>query len=637
MTEDGDAPRAMEMGGSADPERGAGGGDASLSSSSARSPVEVPAGSGSDDNNNDDDDGCSDDDEGIVDEYGALMTVSEAAEMAAGGWTAPAWARFVMESPFRMEDPVGARRRVAAAAAATPGQEGSAPKKYVNEATGWAMDSAARGPMNQIGSFVGSAVIQMAVASAGCENANNCSVAGGIKPSSLLTLMSAVVGVVAAVLMPIAGAVIDHTRHRKLVASASAFCVVLFTGMQIAMSPSKLNWLYVLILDGLQAFSLLVHTNALFAYLPELTLAQSSLPVYTSHFNIRQFLAQLSLSIIVIVAGSVWAGHEWRTPLQNSVATAQLAVCVAFTYGVLFFGYSWTFLFRKRPALSTVPPGSNLVTTGFKQVANTSKKIWSDYRALRWFMFSLLWSPEAGAGVVQSIAVTFLVVTIKFTTVDIAIVSLIVMVRYVATECREYFAIARRSTYVQPLLLCSLLLSSPQHYHRLLRFAVGVHVRDAPDVVPRQLVHAGREHRHFGSVLRRTVEESCNLRHVVDVGILHGVDVPVPKSSVCDPVSQGPRNGNHGVLLLRKQDPWLAPAPHLHRHERERRQHAMGLWHGECLLHVRRPVYSSHGKLPGSNRVGCAREPGQVPLRPQGSESARELQFWVRGDREPKR
>ena len=43
-------------------------------------------------------------------------------------------------------------------------------------------------------------------------------------------------------------------------------------------------------------------------------------------------------------------------------------------------------------------------------------------------MVSLLWSPEAGAGVVLSIAVTFLTVTIKLTGIEIAKTSLILMV-----------------------------------------------------------------------------------------------------------------------------------------------------------------------------------------------------------------
>jgi MFS-type transporter involved in bile tolerance (Atg22 family) len=213
-------------------------------------------------------------------------------------------------------------------------------------------------------------------------------------------LTSTVAGVIAASFMPVIGAVIDHTRHRKLVAVVSGTLVVLFTGMELAMSASTLNWLYVLICDALQSVALLVHSASVFAYLPELTLAQSTLPAYTAHFNIRQYFAQLLLACLIIVAGTVWGKNRARTPLEASVATAQLAIGIAFAYGVVFFGYSWTFLFRKRPALSTVPEGSNLLTAGFTQVFRTSTKIWNDYRALRWFMFSLLWSPESGAGYV---------------------------------------------------------------------------------------------------------------------------------------------------------------------------------------------------------------------------------------------
>jgi MFS-type transporter involved in bile tolerance (Atg22 family) len=341
------------------------------------------------------------------------MTISEAAELAAGGLRAPGWARVILETPFRMKDPSSSR-------AEEP--------KYLNEATGWAMDSAARGPMTQISSYTGSAILMMSTASAGCQNASQCSL-GGFKPSSLLTMGSAVIGVVAAALMPVLGAVIDHTRHRKLLAVASGILVVLLTGMQLAMNASTLNWLYVFICDALQTFFLFVHSASVFAYLPELTLVQSALPAYTAHFYIRQYVAQLSLACFIIVAGTVWRNNQTRSPLETSVATARLAIGIAFVYGVVFFGYAWTFLFRKRPALSIVPEGSYLLTTGFTQVFRTSKKIWKDYRALRWFMFSLLWSPEAGAGVVQSIAITFLVVTIKFTNVDIAILSVIFMTR----------------------------------------------------------------------------------------------------------------------------------------------------------------------------------------------------------------
>ena len=49
------------------------------------------------------------------------------------------------------------------------------------------------------------------------------------------------------------------------------------------------------------------------------------------------------------------------------------------------------------------------------------------YRALRWFMIALLFSTEAGAGVVLSISVTFLTFYVRMTVTEIAIVSIIML------------------------------------------------------------------------------------------------------------------------------------------------------------------------------------------------------------------
>jgi len=333
------------------------------------------------------------------------VSLSETAQLSAGGWDAPGWLSW-FEVPFRLKDPVGGQ--------------------YVGEATGWAMDSAARGPLIMIGSYMGSAILRLASDAAGCPSPRNCNntVAAGLKPSSLLTLVSTVAGVVAAILMPIFGAIVDHTRHRKLVGIVSAVVAVLVTGMQIGISYDPNNWLYILILDGIQTFAVLVHATAVFAYLPDITLNHKVLPKYNGHFYIRQFLSQVSVGVVVILIS--WKRGDTQS-IESSVLTARDGAAVAFSYACVLFGYGWTFLFRKRPALSHVPEGSNLVTTGFRQVYNTSRKIGSKYRALRWFMFSLLWSPEAGAGTVMSIAVTYFTTVMRFTTFDIAQVALVVM------------------------------------------------------------------------------------------------------------------------------------------------------------------------------------------------------------------
>ncbi|MBV5276928.1 MFS transporter, partial [bacterium] len=81
----------------------------------------------------------------------------------------------------------------------------------------------------------------------------------------------------------------------------------------------------------------------------------------------------------------------------------------------------------KRPKLRDVPPGSNLLTTGFKQLAVTSRVVFRDYSALKWFMIALLFSPEAGSGVFLAIAVTFLTFFVEMNVQEIAIVSIIML------------------------------------------------------------------------------------------------------------------------------------------------------------------------------------------------------------------
>lgn len=138
----------------------------------------------------------------------------------------------------------------------------------------------------------------------------------------------------------------------------------------------------------------------------------------------KQYATQFVYLCVVIIIGQV---RDLDRSVSSSVQTARDSAGLAFGIGFVCIGYAWMFLFRKRPALSKVPEDSNLLTAGFRQVAKTSKKIWKDYKALKWFMISLLFSPEAGAGVVQSIAVTFLTVVMRFSGLEIAKTNLILI------------------------------------------------------------------------------------------------------------------------------------------------------------------------------------------------------------------
>lgn len=323
---------------------------------------------------------------------------------------APAWLSW-MEVPFHIPNP-------------KTGQN-------LPEAAGWAMDSAGRGPLNLVGSYVGGAVLRMAIKEAGGPNNT---VRGLLKPSSLLTAASSIVGVIAALLMPVCGAIIDHTHHRRMMGIVSGVFAVGLVGVQISISLKRNNWFFILIIDMLQSFSLLVHTTAIFAYLPDLSLDEEVTSHYTARIFVRQYVASFIVVCCVIIANEV---RNIQNPLEATVQTARDGASICFTWGSVLTGYAWVFLMRDRPALSQVPEDSNLLSTGFLQVYRTASKIWSKYRALKWFMISLLWSPEAGAGVVLSIVITYLTIVMEFTGDDIAKGLLIYLV---GTVVGSYFS-----------------------------------------------------------------------------------------------------------------------------------------------------------------------------------------------------
>ena len=287
--------------------------------------------------------------------------------------------------------------------------------QYLEEATGHAMDVAARGPINQAGSFVGSAIIGLATVSAGCLNPTKCpNTVYGIKPSSVLTVASFITGITSGVTMPFLGALVDHTDHRKVMGAVSAFIIVAAVGAQLMLSPD--TWFAVWVLEIIGGYFLILHQVCTMAYLPDLTHDLTEMGHYTARLMMNQYFVQGIYTTIVIAV-------SFSMDLNN-IETAKLACGLSFGLGALLMGYAWTFLFRKRPKLREIPPGSNIFTTGFKQIAITTQVVFRQYKALKWFMIALLFSPEAGAGVVLAIAVTFLTIFVRMTVREIAVVSL---------------------------------------------------------------------------------------------------------------------------------------------------------------------------------------------------------------------
>jgi len=501
------------------------------------------------------------------------LSVSQSANEASGGWNAP-WFLSFIEYPFHVKDPVDGTK--------------------LPEAAGWGMDSAARGPLNQIGGYVGSAIIRLAAKDVGCVSPRGCDIAvrGGIlKPSSLLTATSTIVGIVGAILMPFVGAIVDHTTHRKLLGITSGFLVVLVAGLQIMISVEPNNWLFILILDAIGSFGLLVHTTAVFSYLPDLTTDEDSIPKYTAAFTVRQYSAQLVFGTLLLLANKVRGADR---SLESAVQTAKDGSGIAFGFGCLFIGYAWLFLFRKRPPLSQVPEGQSLVTTGFVQVKNTSTRIWKNYSALKWFMISLLFSPEAGAGVVLSIVVSFLTVDVKISSTELAYLSLILM------ACNIVGAILSKwvTRKMNPL-------NSYRAGLLFLALSIGVSTAIIKGPDDRKAAIGTYEVAWYLDRILRLPANLCYpifctpiVRLGLLVGTRDGLAVFLSTGTLLHVNSKGPGSRNDGPFYLHRTDLGMAPPAHCNNHERKWRRTSIWDVGRNRFLRSRCDPDSSYGELP---------------------------------------
>ena len=81
-------------------------------------------------------------------------------------------------------------------------------------------------------------------------------------------MIAVVSGVLSAFLLPIIGAVVDYTPHRRLVGIGSALFITVVQGIQIWLTDS--TWFPMAILQAINGFMYMVQVLAVYAYLPDI-------------------------------------------------------------------------------------------------------------------------------------------------------------------------------------------------------------------------------------------------------------------------------------------------------------------------------------------------------------------------------
>ena len=160
----------------------------------------------------------------------------------------------------------------------------------------------ARGGIISSNVFLSTAFIRLASESAGCAfdddgggGAGECDgEVYGFRPSSLITLIAVVSGILSAFLMPVIGAIVDYTPHRRMVGIFSALFITTVQGVQIWLT--EMTWFPMAVLQAINGFMYMVSILTIFAYLPDIgrAVGPEKMTRFSALFTMCQFAAQVS-------------------------------------------------------------------------------------------------------------------------------------------------------------------------------------------------------------------------------------------------------------------------------------------------------------------------------------------------------
>lgn len=302
------------------------------------------------------------------------------------------------------------------------------------EATGLAVDKWAMGPLFMSSIFLGPALLELATKAAGCPyntNKNNIdddnatdatedticeNKVYGFRPSSLLTNMAVVSGLLVPIFLPLVGAIVDHTPYRRQVAAITGIGVALVKGIEIGVGPS--TWFFVTILQVTTAVLYNVHVTSTYAYNSELSSLPEKQATYNAFFSMVLYASMLFFLIAVLFTSGVVGA--------DNVQTARISQTITAVTALVLFCFSWKFLFRDRPATAVIRPGQTIVTSGFYKVWESACRIARYYRSLQWVIVSLMFA-EAAMSALATIATTFATQVLKMNSNEVGVVFLVVL------------------------------------------------------------------------------------------------------------------------------------------------------------------------------------------------------------------
>jgi len=302
------------------------------------------------------------------------------------------------------------------------------PVLYGNpEALGWLLSNTGHAVyLIGGGAFIVPALMRLATEQAGCQTEPlpgevsfpEChNKVYGMRPSSIITTTASIISLVAAVLIPPIGALIDYTRHRRLIGKVLSIIYCAMVLPQIFISQQ--TWFPVLIVVLFLGLVMWTQTLVVHAYLPELTEDENELNQLTKIFSIIPF-GSIILFIFVVLGIATAMGSR-----DDEVLTARIAAVVAFVFLSIVFFVSWVYLMEERPAAHTLREGQSLWAAGFRQIYDTSCNIYQNYSALAWFYVAVAFGDVKP---IMAIAITFFTDQLKLSPTETGAAAIIMLI-----------------------------------------------------------------------------------------------------------------------------------------------------------------------------------------------------------------
>ena len=217
--------------------------------------------------------------------------------------------------------------------------------------------------------------------------------------SSLLTLLATFSGLVTALMMPIIGAIVDHTSLRWAIGAGGALMLIVFQIIYLSLGGDTL-WLCAII-SIFGNFCFYTHYLALLSYLPELFDDEKDTTFINFYTNVLNFSSQI-ISIVGVIILTAFLGYVKDCEGQgegegeevalvvnttknctegvleaemydNALGSHRVAQMWSIVFGGTMFAIVWGNYMQHRPPLhpESTGAGGSLVKKGYRKLAKT--------------------------------------------------------------------------------------------------------------------------------------------------------------------------------------------------------------------------------------------------------------------------